>query len=112
MKEITKTPLVDILTKKLGEQVAMSGTDYVLLRDKSIVDSTIVEEAIATQEEMFVQAGVDKQIQEANTYLKDTDWVEAYKLRHELGVEMLPEDSSKWSVINKREEYKLFLQGV
>lgn len=49
-------------------------------------------------------------IQEANSYLKETDWVEAYKLRHDLDLEAIPEDSNKWEVISKREEYKQFLK--
>lgn len=50
--------------------------------------------------------------QEANFYLKNTDWVETYKLRHDLGLELIPEESSKWVIINKREEYKLFLKNL
>jgi phage-related protein len=50
--------------------------------------------------------------QEANSYLTQTDWVETYKLRHDLGLELIPEDSSKWEVINKREEYKTFLKSI
>lgn len=51
-------------------------------------------------------------IQEANQYLKDTDWVDSYKIRHDLGLELIPEDSSKWEVINKREIYILFLKTI
>lgn len=51
-------------------------------------------------------------INEATQYLKDTDWVSDYKLRHDLGLEIIPEDSSKWAMIAKREEYILFLKGV
>ena len=52
-----------------------------------------------------------KKINETNTYLAQTDWVETYKIRHDLGLEVLPETSSKWEIINKREEYKAFLKG-
>lgn len=48
----------------------------------------------------------------ANQYLKDTDWVKDYKLRHYLGLELILESSSKWQVINKREEYIIFLRGI
>lgn len=48
----------------------------------------------------------------ANQYLKDTDWVKDYKLRHDLGLELILESSSKWQVINKREEYIIFLRGI
>lgn len=43
-------------------------------------------------------------------YLAETDWIEAYKIRHDLGLELIPEGSSKWEILNKREEYKLFLK--
>lgn len=50
--------------------------------------------------------------QEANQYLINTDWVNSYKIRHDLGLELIPELSSKWTVISKREEYILFLKGL
>ena len=67
--------------------------------------------------DLLVQEYIDRQelikkTNEAKSYLKETDWVEAYKIRHDLGLELIPEDSSKWEVLNKREEYKLFLKGV
>ena len=67
--------------------------------------------------DLLVQEYIDgqeliKKINEANTYLAQTDWVETYKIRHELGLEVLPDTSSKWEIINKREEYKAFLKGV
>jgi len=49
---------------------------------------------------------------EANSYLAQTDWVKDYKTRHDLGLELIPEDSSKWEVIAKREECITFLKGV
>ena len=51
-------------------------------------------------------------IQEAKQYLAQTDWVDSYKIRHDLGLELIPEESSKWEVINKREEYILFLKAI
>ena len=51
-------------------------------------------------------------IQEANQYLKDTDWVNSYKIRHDLGLELIHEESSKWLIINKREEYIVFLKAI
>lgn len=50
-------------------------------------------------------------INEAAKYLKDTDWVKDYKTRHDLGLELIPADSSKWLVLNKRAEYIEFLKG-
>ena len=51
-------------------------------------------------------------IQEANQYLAQTDWVNSYKIRHDLGLELIPEESSKWEVINQREIYISFLKGL
>ena len=64
-----------------------------------------------TAEELLAYE-LDQKIQEATSYLVQTDWVNAYKLRHDLGLEIIPEDSSKWLIITKREEYKLFLKGI
>lgn len=62
-------------------------------------------------EEELAQKAIQDKIYEANSYLKETDWVDSYKIRHDLGLELMPEESSKWIVINKREEYKAFLKG-
>ena len=64
-----------------------------------------------TDEELLAYE-LDQKIQEATQYLAQTDWVKDYKLRHDLGLELIPEDSSKWEVINKREEYIVFLKGA
>ena len=64
-----------------------------------------------TAEELLAYE-LDQKIQEANGYLAQTDWVNTYKIRHDLGLELIPEDSSKWEVINKREEYIVFLKGA
>lgn len=66
---------------------------------------------------LLVQEHIDsqeliKKTNEANSYLKETDWVETYKLRHDLELELIPEESSKLAIINKREEYKLFLKNL
>lgn len=73
--------------------------------------SGIVDYDSLVQEYIDVQELI-KKINEADTYLAQTDWVENYKIRHDLGLELIPEDSSKLEVLNKREEYKLFLNGV
>ena len=64
-----------------------------------------------TAEELLAYE-LNQKLQEANQYLKDTDWVNTYKIRHDLGLELIPEDSSKWEVINRREEYITFLKGL
>ena len=64
-----------------------------------------------TAEELLAYE-LDQKIQEANGYLAQTDWVNSYKIRHDLGLELIPEESSKWEVINKREEYIVFLKSI
>ena len=63
-------------------------------------------------EEEIAQQKLQAKIQEANSYLTQTDWVETYKLRHDLGLELIPQDSAKWEVISKREEHKTFLKSI
>lgn len=53
----------------------------------------------------------EQKIQEAKNYLDETDWVKDYKLRHDLDMELIPEDSAKWDIIAKREEYLVYLRG-
>lgn len=77
-------------------------------------------DVIAQAKEAFVMPAaeellayeLDQKIQEANGYLAQTDWVNTYKIRHDLGLELIPENSSKWEVIIKREEYIEFLKGA
>ncbi|MGE4396054.1 MAG: hypothetical protein AB7D34_01215 [Sulfurimonas sp.] len=54
--EITARPLVDILSERLGEQVVMSSTDYVLLGDKSVVATADVEAATLIQSDELAKA--------------------------------------------------------
>lgn len=62
--------------------------------------------------EAIAKYELEQKIAEADWYLKQTDWVKDYKLRHDLELEVLSEDSSKWEVINKREEYIVFLKAI
>ena len=64
-----------------------------------------------TAEELLAYE-LEQKIQESKGYLAQTDWVNTYKIRHDLGLELIPETSSKWEVINKREEYITFLKGA
>lgn len=45
-------------------------------------------------------------------YLRDTDWVKSYELEHKLGINIIPTDSSKWDIINKRKEYIDILNNI
>ncbi len=64
-----------------------------------------------TEEELTARE-LNEKISTANQYLAQTDWVNAYKIRHDLGLDLIPESSSKWEVINKRTEYIEFLKGA
>ena len=45
-------------------------------------------------------------IEEMKQYLNDTEWVENYYIKHLLGLELIPDYSSKWAIISTRIEYK------
>ncbi len=72
-----------------------------------LADVPTVERPIQEIDAALLQNKINK----ANMYLNQTDWVNTYKIRHDLGLELIPEDSSKWEVIIKREEYITFLKG-
>ena len=55
MKEVSKKPLVDVLTDLTAKQVVMSGDDYVYFSDSKKVTKILVDEAIALQELQFNQ---------------------------------------------------------
>lgn len=82
--------------------------------DKVLLDGKIcwIDSNEPLTEKELTEFYAGQKVQEANQYLKETDWVNDYKLRHDLSLDIIPVDSSKWLVINKREEYKLFLKGV
>ena len=85
--------------------------DTELTSEQLQIVAEIQESFVPISQEELDRIALEQKIQEANSYLVQTDWVETYKLRHDLGLELIPEDSSKWEVINKREEYKTFLKG-
>ena len=85
--------------------------DHLITEDMKPISLEEIEAINKAKEDEYKNSN-EYRIQEANQYLKDTDWVSSYKIRHDLGLELIPEDSSKWEVLNKREEYKLFLKGV
>lgn len=45
-----------------------------------------------------------EELDQCLSYMSQTDWVEPYKLRHDLGIDKLLSDSNKWKIITKREE--------
>lgn len=84
--------------------------DYLILEDMSPISIEEIE-AINKAKEDEYKNSLEYKTSEADVYLAQTDWVNAYKLRHDLGLEIIPEDSSKFKVINKRAEYIEFLKG-
>lgn len=102
-----------------GSGYLLNGTMHVPKADSNseyeLIKQWIAEgnepEAEFTEDELAKEE-LQNKIQEANQYLAQTDWVNTYKIRHDLGLELIPEDSSKWEVINQREEYIVFLKAI
>ena len=97
------TPNIEVTEEVWQEAININANCYE--DGKFIVKDFRTNKEIAEQE-------LNKRKQIANQYLRDTDWVDSYKIRHDLGLELIPEDSSKWIVINKREEYIVFLKAI
>ena len=75
------------------------------LSEGNIPEPEFTDEELTTIE-------LNKKIAYATEYLNSTDWVKDYKLRHDLGIELISESSSKWLIIKQREEYITFLRGA
>lgn len=85
--------------------------DYLITDD--MVEITLEEiQTINQAKEYEYRQTTEYKIAEAELYLRETDWVETYKTRHDLGLELIPEDSSKWVIINKRAEYIEYLKEI
>lgn len=85
--------------------------DHLITKDMVEISIEEINKINKSKEDEY-KATQEYEVQEANQYLKDTDWVNSYKIRHDLGLELIPEDSSKLEVINQREEYILFLKSI
>ena len=85
--------------------------DYLITEDMVEISLEEIQAINKAKEDEYKQT-LEYKINEASQYLKDTDWVNTYKIRHNLGLELIPEESSKWEVINQREIYILFLKGL
>lgn len=85
--------------------------DHLVTSDMTPIELVEIQ-AINQAKEDEYKASQEYKINEAQAYLNKTDWVKDYKLRHDLGLELIPEYSAKWEVINKREEYITFLKGA
>ncbi len=106
--------------KILGNGYLLNGTmnvpenapgnrEYELI--KKWLEEGNVPEPEFTNDEVIAKE-LNAKIAEADLYLASTDWVNTYKIRHDLELEIIPIDSSKWEIINKREEYIEFLKGA
>ena len=84
--------------------------DHLITEDMKPISLEEIETINKAKEDEYKNS-VEFKINEANQYLSNTDWINAYKLRHDLGLELIPEDSSKWLVISKRAEYIEFLKS-
>lgn len=85
--------------------------DHLITKDMKEISLEEIK-AINKAKEDEYKNSLEYKINEADMYLAKTDWVKDYKLRHDLGLELIPEDSAKWEIINKREEYITFLKGA
>ena len=81
--------------------------------DKVLLDGKICW--IANNEPLtddeLIEFYASQKAQEASSYLVQTDWVNTYKIRHDLGLEVIPEDSLKWELIAKRAEAIEIIRG-
>lgn len=85
--------------------------DHLVTKDMNPISLDEIQ-AINKEKENKYKKTLEYKINEANQYLKDTDWVNTYKIRHDLGLEIILEDSSKWLIIKQREEYIIFLKNL
>lgn len=97
------TPNIKVSEKVWQEALRINANCY--------EDGKFISKDFRTEKEIAEQE-LQVKINKANQYLKTTDWVNTYKIRHDLGLEIIPEDSSKWEVINQREIYISFLKGL
>ena len=102
IRSVIPTPNIKVEDDVWQEAININANCYE--KGKFIVKDFRTDEEIAQQE-------LRSKINEANSYLKDTDWVNNYKLRNDLGLEVIPESSSKWEIIKKRTEYLEFLKA-
>lgn len=92
--------LPDFSTSSYEEVIAKwNGKSWDYIDKNEYISSS--NDLVVTQNEEQTRAKI---VLNALEYLKTTDWVNFYKLRHDLGLEIIPATSSKWSIIVKREE--------
>ena len=92
----------------------LQGGTFINILPVNIVDSENYEYyqmfTFETNVDILDRNAISMEKEIKQKYVDSTDWVNTYKIRHDLGLELIPEDSSKWEVINKRAEYIEFLK--
>jgi bisphosphoglycerate-dependent phosphoglycerate mutase len=73
MQEITKRPMVDILTQSTGKQVVMKEDSYVFFETLKKLTKMQIEEGIALQEDIYKKDINAQKVDEAKKYLDDTE---------------------------------------
>ena len=66
---------------------------------REISNQELAELLAPTPEQLAEQAKM-----EARAYLSSTDWVEPYLIKHYTGIELLPPESNKFIIEQKRKE--------
>lgn len=107
--EISKKPMVDILSEMTGKQVVMDGNTYVTMYGE-VISSEVVADAERKQVELYDLDVAEQAKAEAQAYLDDTDWVEPYLIKHYTGIELLPIDSNKFVIEQERKEARELLK--
>lgn len=94
------------VTKKVWQDALGVGANFYNSITKKFEKKDFRSEAeVASDELIALKNKYDR-------YLKDTDWVEPYLIKHMLGIEIISEDSSKWEIINRRKEYRQYLKEI
>lgn len=83
--------------------------DHLIMEDMREISLEEIEALNVAKDDELKQT-LEYKIIQADNYLKSTDWVEIYILKHDLKIELIPEASSKWEIISKRTEYINFLK--
>ena len=85
MKELTKKPMVDVLSEQIGRQVVVSGDKYVYLDTKEEVEASIAREAEIKNHNDFLQLLKDAKSKEINIACKND--IESGFVSNALGAE-------------------------
>jgi len=68
----------------------------------------VFEAKLSTEQALILEQ--NKKLQDAIMYLKNTDWVELYLIKHYANIELLPSISNKFNIEINRKNAVLFIQ--